>query len=303
MKIINAHVHAIEIQGMLKEYPDVKIPAGISAYSEIEKSIPLLNPKTLLKQMDEAEIQTSVLYALYAPIVYASNEYVASLCKKHPDRFMGFASVDPKKENARDILKKGIEELGLKGIKLHPALQDFDPSSERYFWIYEEAQKWGIPVVFHIGSTTFGSLAKLSLANPLLIDDIAVRFPTLRILLTHLGTLWEDEAFMVVEKNPYVFIDTAAYLYEIPKLLTEDLISRVGEDKFIFGTDYPQPSPPHPVHQMKDFVDVIRGLSISQDRKEKILCKNFERLLSSPKDEIYKKPLTLKGVITNLFKF
>jgi len=231
-----------------------------------------------------------------APIIYASNEYVSALCKAYPDRFIGFTSVNPKGENPVGVLKKAISDLGLKGLKFHPPLQDFFPNEEKYFPIYQTAQELGIPVVFHVGSTPFGSLCKLSQANPLLIDDVAVAFPELRIMLTHLGTLWQNEAFMVVEKNPNVFIDTAAYLYEIEEILTENLISRIGEDKIIFGTDYPMPSPPHAAHNMKAFVEEIKQLPISSEIKEKIFSKNFKRMMSPTTYEL-KESIKLKDMI------
>lgn len=87
---------------------------------------------------------------------------------------------------------------------------------------------------------------------------------------------------MVVEKNPNVFIDTAAYLYEIGDIITENLISRIGEDKLIFGTDYPMPSPPHAVHEMKAFVEKIKELPIPSRIKEKIFSKNFKWMMSPP---------------------
>lgn len=283
MAIINAHVHAIDLKGMTGRYPDLKLSSGIVSLLNIniERTLPLLDPIVLLKQMDGAGISQSVLFAVEAPIVYASNEYVAGLCKEYPDRFMGFASVDPKREDAVGVLKKAVEDLGLKGLKFHPPLQNFYPNEERYFPIYRSAQEWGIPVVFHVGSTPFGSLCKLAQANPLLIDDIAVAFPELRIMLTHLGTLWQDEAFMVVEKNPNVFIDTAAYLYEIDEILTENLVSRIGEDKIIFGTDYPMPSPLTDLHNMRAFVEKIKQLPLPAPIKEKIFSENFKKMVKS----------------------
>ncbi len=296
MEIINAHVHAIDLKGMASRFPDLELSSGIASLSHLEQTLPLLDPAILLKQMDEAGVGQSVLFAVDAPIIYASNEYVANLCKKYPDRFIGFASVGPNREDAVEILRNAIENLGLRGLKFHPPLQDFYPNDKRYFGIYKEVQRLGIPIVFHVGSTPFGNLCKLSQANPLLIDDVAVAFPELRIMLTHLGTLWQNEAFMVVEKNPNVFIDTAAYLYEINEIINENLISRIGEDKIIFGTDYPMPSPPHPVHNMKAFVEKIKHLSIPSEIREKIFFKNFERMVNPPKKEL-QKAISLKEII------
>lgn len=300
MEIINAHVHAIDLKGMMAHYPGLSLPSNIASLSHIEQTLPLTNPAILLKQMDDAGINQAVLFAVEAPIIYASNEYVANLCKEYPDRFMGFASVDPKRNDAINVLKKAIEKFELKGLKFHPPLQNFFPNGERYFHIYQAAKDLGIPVVFHVGSTPFGRLCKLSQADPLLIDDVAVAFPELRIMLTHLGTLWQNEAFMVVGKNPNVFIDTASYLYELEGLLTENLLARIGEDKVIFGTDYPMPSPPHGIHNMKAFVEKIRQLPLSNTVKEKIFAQNFNRMLSSHKEQS-PAPILIEDVIKKRF--
>jgi hypothetical protein len=119
----------------------------------------------------------------------------------------------------------------------------------------------------------------LAHANPILVDEVAVAFPELRLMLTHLGTLWHNEAFMVVEKNPNVFIDTAAYLYEIPTILTRDIVERIGPEKIIFGTDYPMPYAGR-IHRMKDFVDCINGLELTEVERRQIFSENVEALLS-----------------------
>ncbi|MCP4602590.1 MAG: amidohydrolase [Proteobacteria bacterium] len=284
MRIINAHVHMIEVDGMAK-LPNGPIFSGeIPVYKELEQSLPLVLPETLITQMDEAGIAKSIIYAVEAPIVYASNEYVKSLCDQYPERLIGFASVNPKSPDAPAVLERAVMDYGLKGLKLHPPLQDFYPNSEFVFKVYEKALELNIPVVFHVGTTPFGAACKLDQANPLLIDDVAVHFPDLRIMLTHLGTLWHHAAFMVVEKHSNVFIDTAAYLYEIQEILTLNLIKRLGPQKIIFGTDYPSPFCEQ-VHRMKDFVDCINGLELPDDVLRGIFQDNVQALLNGRSDE------------------
>ncbi len=279
MEIVNAHVHMIELEKMVHKNAGLKIPGGISVLQDIEATVPLLSPQALIAQMDEAGIYKSVLFAVDAPVIYSSNEYVQVLCAQFPDRLMGFASVNPNDANAVERLDKAVSEQGLCGLKLHPPLQNFFPNDESVFPIYEKALELKIPVVFHVGTTPFGSLSRLSQASPLLIDDVAVEFPGLRIMLTHLGTLSHIEAFMVVEKNPNVFIDTSAYLYEIKELLTMDLITRLGPQKVVFGTDYPMPYA-GVVHQMKDFVECLKDLDLTEDALEGIFHKNFETFMN-----------------------
>lgn len=278
MRIVNAHAHLIEVERMLEKYADVALAGGVAVLKEVEASFPLLAPEKLIEQMDEAGIQTTILYAVDAPIVYASNEYVHALCARYPDRFIGFASVNPLEADAPQRLEHAVREYGLLGLKLHPPLQQFAPDDRRVWPVYEKALELDIPVVFHVGTTPFGSLCRLAHANPLLVDEVAVAFPRLRMMLTHLGTLWHNEAFMVVEKNPNVFIDTAAYLSEIEAILTPDIVERIGTDKIIFGTDYPMPYGGR-VHRLRDFVDCLMGLKFTEAQRRMVFSENVEALL------------------------
>jgi predicted TIM-barrel fold metal-dependent hydrolase len=280
MKIINTHAHLIEIDKVMKDngMQYISFLKEIPTFITVEQVAKMISVDYLLSQMDEAGVTQSVLYAMYAPILYSSNEFVASICRQYPGRFAGFASVDIKNSDSPAILEEAIKKLGLKGLKLHPPLQDFFPNDKRYWPLYKKANDLNIPVVFHVGSTPFGNLVKLGQAYPVLIDEIANDFPDLRIILTHLGTLWHNESFMVTEKHPNVFIDTAAYPYEIKEILNENLIRRVGVNKFIFGTDFPMPYEGK-LHQIKDFVDCINNLNISAELKERIFYANFENLM------------------------
>lgn len=281
MKIINAHAHLIETS---KVFADENLHylnylKGIATFTDLDEVAKMLSKDNLLAQMDEADIERSVLFAVDAPIITASNEFVAEMIAASPDRFIGFASVNPNLNNAPDILYHAIHTLGLKGLKLHPPLQNFMPNDRKVWPVYEMASNLAIPVVFHVGTTPFGNLVKLKHADPILMDDIANDFPNLKIILTHLGTLWHNESFMITEKHPNVYIDTAAYPYEITDILKERLIMRIGEEKFIFGTDFPMPYEGK-MHRLKDFVDTVNDLPISSELKERIFARNFEEMLA-----------------------
>ncbi|MCX5666889.1 MAG: amidohydrolase family protein [Candidatus Omnitrophica bacterium] len=278
MRIINSHVHMIEIKKVMQKMAVSDLPTGITMFDNLQSTLALINTDVLFAQMDEAGITKSVLFGCDAPILYSSNEYVAALCKKHPERLIGFASVDPKRKDAAAIIESAIKKLGLRGIKFHPPLQNFYPNDEKVFPIYEMAMALKVPIVFHVGSTPFGNLVRLDQANPILLDEVACKFPQLKIILTHLGTLWSDEAFMVVEKNSNVYIDTAAYVYEIPQLLTVETVARLGPKKLIFGTDYPTPFGGK-THKMKDFVEAIQNLKLPKDIIEGIFFNNLQNLL------------------------
>jgi predicted TIM-barrel fold metal-dependent hydrolase len=281
MKIINSHAHIVDPDVIFSTENQhyLKYLKEIPTFEKVDEVAKMLSVENFIAQMDEAGIDTSVIFAMYSPLLYASNEYVAKLCSKYPDRLIGFASVDLTKRIDPAMFEDVIKKYNFKGLKLHPPLQNFYANDRRMWPIYKKAQELNIPVVFHVGSTPFGSLVKLKQADPLLIDDLANSFPELKIILTHLGTLWHNESFMIVEKHPNVFIDTAAYPYEIKEILTENLIRRVGADKFIFGTDFPMPYEGK-MHRLKDFTETIKELKISQELKEMIFYSNFMKLLN-----------------------
>jgi predicted TIM-barrel fold metal-dependent hydrolase len=280
MKIINSHVHLIEIEKALGDDQSryLEYLKKIPAFEDAESVMEMISLKSLIKQMKEAGIDKSVLFAVQAPVLYSSNEFVSSVCRDYPDKFIGFASVNVLEKNADQALQNAVTKLNLKGLKLHPPLQKFYPNDPMVWPVYKKADELGIPVVFHVGSTPFGNLVNLKQADPILIDEVANEFPGLKIILTHLGTLWHNESFMITEKHPNVYIDTAAYPYEIKELLTEKMIQRVGAHKFIFGTDFPMPYEGK-MHHMKDFVDMFNGLKISDELKQMILYKNLENIL------------------------
>jgi predicted TIM-barrel fold metal-dependent hydrolase len=121
-------------------------------------------------------------------------------------------------------------------------------------------------------------MVKLDQAYPILIDEIANDFPGLRIVLTHLGTLWHNESFMLVEKHPRVYIDTASYPYEMVELLNENLVGRIGRDKLIFGTDFPMPYQER-LHRMADFTDTLAELPLTDATKAAIGSENLLKML------------------------
>lgn len=280
MEIINAHSHIIDTSKVFAEenlsYLDYL--KGIPTFADMDEVARMISKENLLAQMDNAGIGRSVVFAVDAPILTSGNEFVAELCSKHPDHFYGYASVNPNRNNAVDKLLEAIEHLKLIGLKLHPPLQNFYPNDKKVWPLYDAASQLGIPVVFHVGTTPFGNLVKLKQADPILLDEVANDFPDLKIVLTHLGTLWHNESFMIVEKHPNVYIDTAAYPYEITEILTEKTIQRIGEEKFIFGTDFPMPYEGK-MHDLSDFVRCIQELKISQELKQRIFSGNFKTLM------------------------
>jgi predicted TIM-barrel fold metal-dependent hydrolase len=189
-----------------------------------------------------AGAKRSVVLALDAPHVglVVPNEYVASYVEQDPRRFIGFASVDPARPDARERLIDAVDNLRLRGVKLSPTYQGFHPSDPRVDPLYREAAERGLPTMWHQGAT-FISTAKLANALPRDLDPIAIRYPELRIVVAHMGAPWIQETVALVRKHKNVFADIST-LGARPTLLRQALVA-AGEarvaHKLLFGTDFP----------------------------------------------------------------
>jgi predicted TIM-barrel fold metal-dependent hydrolase len=177
--------------------------------------------------------------AAYAGFV-VPDEYVAEYVARDPQHLVGFCSIDPGRQDWRARLGRAVEYLGLRGVKLAPTYQGFDPLSTNAFALYEEIARRGLPIVWHQG-TTFVRRAILAYALPRQIDDVAIRFPELKIVIAHLGHPWIDECVAVVRKHPNVYADISA-LTSRPHQFLHGLVT-AGEygcgKKLLFGTDFP----------------------------------------------------------------
>lgn len=168
------------------------------------------------------------------------NEYVAEYCQRAPEKLLGFASVDPHDGNAAAELKDCIENLGLKGLKTSPIYQGYDPMDERMMPIYRYCEDNGVPILTHHG-TTFPRRAPMKWAHPEQLEQVAVAFPELRIIIAHLGHPWETETISVVRKHPNVYSDISALFYRPWQMFNSLTLCKEYDvwNKLIFGTDYP----------------------------------------------------------------
>ena len=175
---------------------------------------------------------------------HISNDRVARFVASDSKRLIGFGSADPHpKLGDADPLRevqRCTDELGMRGVKLGPTYQGVAPDDERLMKIYAYAEKKGLPVLFHQG-TTFARNAPLKFANPVLLEDIAYRFPELRMIVAHMGHPWIGECISLIRKQPHVYADVSALhyrpfqFYNALKLAEEYNAHR----KLLFGTDFP----------------------------------------------------------------
>ncbi|MET8154242.1 amidohydrolase family protein [Actinoplanes sp. NPDC049668] len=208
-----------------------------------------------------------------------ANEEIAEGCAAHPDTLIPFASIDPHKGRAGVREARRLVELyGVRGFKFHPSLQGFAPDDRLAYPLYEAIEELGAVALFHTGQTGIGAGVRggggirLRYSNPMLVDDVAVDFPDLRIILAHPSFPWQDEALAVATHKQHVHIDLSGWS---PKYFPPQLVRYANsllQDKVLFGSDYPLITPDR---WLADFA----ALDIKPAVRPKILKANAARLL------------------------
>jgi predicted TIM-barrel fold metal-dependent hydrolase len=161
--------------------------------------------------------------------------------------------------------------MGFRGVKLYPTYQQFYANDSRLYPLYAKAQEKGIPVMIHTGSSIFRG-SRLKYGDPLYMDDVAVDFPELILLMAHSGRgFWYNRAYFLAKLHANVYM-------EISGLPPQKLLNYFPElervaDKVIFGSDWP--GMPH----IRRNIEAIRSLPLEEETKEKILGGNAARIL------------------------
>jgi hypothetical protein len=148
--------------------------------------------------------------------------------------------VNPVEPGARAELERAHEELKLPGLKLGPVYQNYDPTDPRAFAVYEYAETKGIPVLIH-QATTFPREAPLKYSLPLMLDEVAIRFPGLKMVMAHIGHPWEADCAVTIRKHPNLWADISG-LHGRPWRFYQALITCVEYgvgDRLLFGSDFP----------------------------------------------------------------
>lgn len=212
---IDMHVHPL----LFKEiYSDDEF-----AYWEKEFGMGLMGPMDwdeIEAEMNYGSIEKSVLLPLDCTTTsggwFATNEQVAELVALHPDRLIGFASVDPHRADAVEVLRRAFVELGAQGVKLNPAKQKFMPDDPIMEPIYRLCEEYNKPIIFHAG-LSWEPDTPSKYCHPLAFEEVAMSHPHLRICLAHFAWPWVREMVMLMLKYPNVYTDTSALYLDSPE--------------------------------------------------------------------------------------
>lgn len=234
------------------------------------------SPKAFLKYLDACGVDRAVLINYVAPEVIGFtsgvNQFIADYVKEDPKRLISCGGLHPR--HSTNILAdvEQILRLKIQMIKIHPPHQllfpnDYQNGVKELEIIYRAAEANGIPVMFHTGTSIFTG-ARNRYGDPMFLDDVAVDFPKLKILMAHGGRpLWMQTAFFLLRRHRNVFLDISG----IPPKTLLKYFPRLDEiaHKTLFGTDWPGPGVPDIKKNLEDF----RALPLSEEIKQQILAK------------------------------
>jgi predicted TIM-barrel fold metal-dependent hydrolase len=268
--VVDFHVHVglyRDLRPWVMEWMKNQIPDAEKLAQEV------LTPQGLIRYLRENGVDYAVALAELSPITTGilTNEAVAEFCQGM-DCLIPFCNINPfLVGDLAGELERCVTAMGFRGLKLYPTYHHFYANSNRLYPLYAKAQELRIPVMIHTGSSVFRG-ARLKYGDPLHLDDVAVDFPDLTLLMVHSGRgFWYDRAFSLTRLHPNLYMEIAGLpphklLDYFPEL------ERVA-DKVIFGSDFP--GMPH----IGRNIDAIRGLPLRPETKEKILGGNAARIL------------------------
>ncbi|HEX6220483.1 MAG TPA: amidohydrolase family protein [Acidimicrobiia bacterium] len=207
------------------------------------------------------------------------NTFVAEKAREHSDVLIPFASIDPRRGSegvaeAKDLLSAGV----IRGFKFHPNIQMFHPNDRIAYPLYELIEESGAVALFHTGHSGIGSGLpggggiRLKYGNPMAIDDVAVDFPDMSIVMAHPSFPWQDEALSIAMHKPQVAIDLSGWS---PKRFPPSLVNAMSKSlrgQMLFGSDYPLITPDR-------WLDDFAELGLGPEVTSAILKENAVRIL------------------------
>ena len=231
-----------------------------------------------LAKMDEVGVDKVIIpslitwgYRTHRPVEEFSLSGVIDVVRAAPDRIFGLYGVNCfRGMEAVGEFEVAVKEHGFKGLHIHPHGFGFPPSHANYYPFYAKCQELGVPAVISMGHTL--DFMPMENGRPIHLDEVALYFPDLKIVMGHTGWPWVNEAIALVGKHPNMYLGTSAYA---PKYWTPEMVqfldSRRGRDKVIWGTDYP-------LVQHGESLEQIGDLALKDDSFQKLVRENAVRV-------------------------
>lgn len=235
--IVDCHVNIFEdrhITPVLREQTRFARPSAMSYKADAD---------TLYAAM--AGVDRAIIFSLrYADSsgIDGDDEVTAAAVAKYPDKFTGFAALDPRRPDAMDLLEHAIQDLKLKGVKFGPIYNGVSLLDPRMEPFYRFLVRHNLPLTMHMG-TTYARNAPADLGRPIHVEEIALRHPDLKMVMAHMAHPWFEECIVIARKQPNVYCEVSALFYR-PWQFYNILVAAQeytihDRDKIFWGTDFP----------------------------------------------------------------
>lgn len=268
-KVIDSHCHIFPEKIAEKATESTDKFYDITASGIIDGSAFIGTAENLIKQCEEAGVDKCLVTSVATTPHHAQsiNSYIAGEVSLFPEKFIGFGSLHPDSITLEEDVNHLIE-LGLKGVKLHPDIQNFKVDDPKVIKIFEICNKKKLPVLLHTGDSRYDN------SNPDRVEKILKMFPDLIIIGAHFGgwSIW-DKAPEILCRYKNFYVDTCSSFYALSKERAKEIIDLYGTDRVIFGTDFP-------MWKQKEELKFLFDLGLTDKESENILYKNLTRLLN-----------------------
>jgi predicted TIM-barrel fold metal-dependent hydrolase len=278
MGVTDSHIHVQPWWELRPEVLEV-MTRGRADVDELQRI--MKSPEHLLRRLDADGIERAVLVNYPSPdlmgFTHRVNEYVAEYCAAAPERLVPMGGVHPRFSEDPAAEVRRAADAGVRALKIHPPHMAVEPNAylhglEALRAIYEEAQRLRLPVMIHTGTSIFPG-ARSRNGEPMAVDDVAVDFPELTIVIAHGGRpLWMEQAFFLVRRFPKVHMDVSS----IPPKAILKYFPRLAEvaDKVLYGSDWPAPGVRSMAANLRDFL----ALDLPEAARTKMLETNARKL-------------------------
>jgi len=272
MEVIDFHIHYVKKELLNPTWLNYLESINPEFFSKIDEFSQ--NPELVVTHLKAEGVRYAVVLPECAPATsgYVPTEEVIEYCRDQ-EMLIPFASINPNvHEDMTHRLEEYVKVGGVKGLKLHPSYQFFYPNEARLYPLYQKAQELRIPIIFHIGTSIFRG-TRLKYCDPIYLDDVAVDFPDLKIIMAHSGRgFWYEDCFSLSRLHKNLYMD-------ITGLPPQNLLRYFPEleknsEKVIFGSDWPtMPA------SIRSNIEAIKQLPLSEKAIESILYRNAQRIL------------------------
>lgn len=271
--VIDVHVHASSIAAWGEQWHFVESFSATSGFSTACDDEGVMQPHLLEAFLDHNGVDYALLLPELSPLTtyYVDNEWIIKFCADR-ERLLPCANINP--HLVSDVggeIRRLIIEHDVRAVKLAPTYQYFYPNDARLYPLYAAAQELGVPVHVHTGTSVFPQ-AKIKYGDPLLLDEVAVDFPHLKLVVVHSGRgFWYDQAFFLAQQHEHVYLEIAG----LPPKKLLDYFPKFARltHKFIFGSDWPA------MPGLAENIAAVRALPISPQEHDAILGGTAARLL------------------------